>query len=189
MGKCSECESISRARGLCWRHYRLARADGSILIRKTAKRRSGVETRLRLHSRLDESGCIIWTAYRDRFGYGRIGVKDSNSVLAHRVAYEFYVGPIPEGMGVLHRCDVPACINPEHLFIGTPLDNSNDKVSKGRDRKVTGEKHWKSKLTADQVLEIRGNKGVQDQIARQYGVCQSTISSIKSMKIWRGINK
>lgn len=78
-----------------------------------------------------ESGCWIWMKSRTGAGYGdfRIGIR---RCLAHRASYELWNGPIPEGLHVLHRCDVPACVNPAHLFVGTNLDNILDSVKKGR---------------------------------------------------------
>lgn len=74
-------------------------------------------------------GCWLWTANTRPNGYGLFG-----SVGAHRVAYELCVGPIPSGMYVCHRCDNPACVRPDHLFVGTQLDNMRDMVTKGRGR-------------------------------------------------------
>src|SRR5687768_198156 len=90
--------------------------------------------------------CWLWTCPPDRCGYGffRVGRKKWR---AHRVAYELYVGPIPRGLLVLHRCDVPACVNPQHLFLGTDADNGADKKAKGRAPRVIGN----AKLTPEAV--------------------------------------
>lgn len=78
-------------------------------------------------------GCWIWTKGRYHDGYGQFAVSaHERSVRAHRVSYELYVGPIPEDLHVLHRCDVRACVNPEHLFLGTRVDNMQDMIQKGR---------------------------------------------------------
>jgi hypothetical protein len=76
------------------------------------------------------SGCWLWDASVNTAGYGQLNI-EKRPRLAHRLAYEHYVGPIPEGMHVCHRCDVPACCNPNHLFIGTHLDNMRDMDAKG----------------------------------------------------------
>ena len=93
----------------------------------------------RLESRLRQdslTGCLIWTGTVDRRGYGKIGAggRGGKSLAAHRVAWEFANGPIPDGAWVLHRCDVPACCNPSHLFLGDSAANVADMVSKGRHR-------------------------------------------------------
>jgi len=80
---------------------------------------------------VDSVGCWIWTGPKNRDGYGR-STAQGIPYLAHRAAYELLVAPIPEGLKVCHSCDKPACINPEHLFIGTQADNINDSVRKGR---------------------------------------------------------
>ena len=100
-----------------------------------------------------ETGCWIWMRSRDPRGYGQLGV-DGKITRAHRHFYATYVGPIPEEMFVLHKCDIPACVNPTHLFLGTQADNMSDMVAKGRCRaghvnKDTGElenalKHYQS---------------------------------------------
>lgn len=77
-------------------------------------------------------GCWEWTASVNAKGYGRFGVTSRHIVAAHRFAYELVVGPIPDDQWVLHRCDNPRCVRPDHLFTGSPLDNSTDMVSKGR---------------------------------------------------------
>jgi hypothetical protein len=86
--------------------------------------------------------CWLWMAARDRDGYGKfaigLGGHDQIHTRAHRFAYEAFVEPVPEGMVVCHRCDNPPCVRPDHLFVGTPLDNNNDKVAKGRHARPWG---------------------------------------------------
>lgn len=76
-------------------------------------------------------GCWLWTGGNTAVGYGKMWVKGRQQ-MAHRVGYELQVGPIPDGKLVLHRCDTPACVRGEHLFIGTPLENARDMLAKGR---------------------------------------------------------
>ena len=78
--------------------------------------------------------CWLWTGWKDWGGYGILTVKDKN-IKAHRFSWELFFGPIPLGLKVLHKCDVRLCVNPDHLFLGTNLDNSRDMVNKGRGRK------------------------------------------------------
>lgn len=79
---------------------------------------------------IPEAGCWLWTASTAK-GYGQIRI-GGKSTSTHRAAYEAFKGPIPTGLHVCHRCDTPICINPDHLFLGTPRDNAQDKVAKGR---------------------------------------------------------
>lgn len=104
---------------------------------------------------------------------------------AHRISWEIHRGPIPEGMSVCHHCDVPTCVNPEHLFIGTHADNMSDMKRKGR--QARGEHQGLARLTRKQVLAIREDPRSQTAIAKDYGVHQPHISKIKRREIWSHI--
>lgn len=95
--------------------------------------------------------CWLWTAGLDKDGYGKfaigLGGKAQIHTRAHRFAYEIFVGPIPVGMVVCHRCDNPPCARPEHLFLGTPKDNNDDKVTKGRHVRLWGTPLKRSRQT------------------------------------------
>lgn len=90
------------------------------------------------------SGCHLWAASGFPHGYGKISV-DGESTGAHRVAWELYRGAIPTGLHVLHRCDIRCCVNPDHLFLGTPQDNVDDKMAKNRG--YSGSRHHNSRKT------------------------------------------
>lgn len=95
-------------------------------------------------------GCWNWTAGKDRDGYGRFTVPGRGSWLrAHRFSYELFVGAVPEGMQVLHRCDNPSCVRPDHLLLGVQQDNADDMVQKGRQAKgLAHGRHTKPERTA-----------------------------------------
>lgn len=107
--------------------------------------------------------CWIWRA--SRFHKTTYGQFKGPECVAHRFSYRLYVGPIPDGLCVLHSCDNPGCVNPNHLFLGTNLDNTADMISKSRDnfhaslgpgeKACKGEDHGRHKLTEKEVLEIR----------------------------------
>ncbi len=154
--------------------------------------------RERFEAKVDRSNgpdrCWWWTASITGGGYGQIGrgrLGDGNA-LSHRVAYELDVGPIPDGMQVLHRCDNKLCCNPAHLFLGTQLDNIHDMDAKGRDNRVgpRGERAGLAKLTDAEVLEIRAlytANARQVDLAARFRVGQSTISSIVRRSTWAHI--
>lgn len=106
--------------------------------------------------------------------------------MAHRLSYIAFIGPIPDGMCVLHRCDRPACINPEHLWLGTDADNMRDKCEKGRHRCGAGESHGMAKLTDADVSAIRSKYAtgniLQRELAAEFGVAQSHVSMILAGK-------
>src|SRR5215204_165330 len=113
------------------------------------------------------SGCWLWCGYVDELGYGRVKSRPV-SIRMHRWVYEHFIGEIPKGKYVLHRCDVRSCVNTDHLFLGTHLDNIKDAVSKGRQAK--GERISSAKLTEQQVLAIRTSKETQSSLAEKYGI-------------------
>lgn len=149
-----------------------------------------------LRDRFDEkfevvaSGCWEWRASKGN-GYGRIGlgrVSDGWGY-AHRVSWMIHKGPIPEGLSVLHRCDNPCCVNPEHLFLGTKADNSKDMFLKGRAARCgrRGEQHRDHKLTSAQVSEIRASDLGCVALSRLYSVSHQAISQIRRGQTWKSI--
>lgn len=143
-------------------------------------------------ARADGDACWLWTAGKDRKGYGAISL-DAKMHKAHRVAYQVHRGAIPAGMLVCHRCDVPACCNPEHLFLGTHADNTADMVAKGRanrEPRRVGVNNPASKVTPDAVRQIRELKrrGVTGrQISRLFGIAESQVSNIVHGRHWRHV--
>lgn len=132
-----------------------------------------------------ESGCWQYTGGINTAGYGNIW-DNGKTRGAHIVAYELLVGPVhPIGINVCHNCDNKWCINPEHLFLGTQLDNIHDMIVKGRDG-FRGTRNGRALLDLEKVNEIKNLLGVltQEQIADQYGVSEATISAISTGRNW-----
>lgn len=130
--------------------------------------------------------CWEWQAGTDGKGYGKFRFQGKRW-FAHRLAYALYVGHIPETLFVLHRCDNPSCVNPNHLFLGTQKENIQDAAKKGRLSERRGEKNTNARLTEEQVLAIRALKGKisQREIAALFGVARSTIDDIHSGRTWK----
>ena len=132
--------------------------------------------------------CWLWTDGKNPQGYGNFSMKHK-TIGAHRLIYLLYYGELPPGLCVLHKCDTPACVRPDHLFLGTHADNHNDMVNKGRARHIEGEKHYKSKLTNNDIVAIRKLKGKMriEEIGEIYGVCRATIGYIHKGDTWKHV--
>ena len=137
------------------------------------------------------TGCWLWGgAGKPPYGYGLLlrGGRGSKHDLASRVAYELLIGPIPAGLFVLHKCDVPACVNPEHLYAGTQYENVRDREVRGRSADVRGEANPAAKLREGDVLAIRAARprGVLFQVlAARYGVSDMAIRMAAKRQTWR----
>ena len=143
--------------------------------------------RFNLH--VDKSGdCWLWKSSKFKSGYGIFTI-NKKPFRAHRIAFELFKMPIPPGLHVLHKCDTPACVNPEHLFLGTHQDNMTDMCKKGRHvtNPAKGSAVNGSKLTESQVAAIKKDTRLQREIAADYGVHQVLISRIKTGKAWRHV--
>lgn len=127
--------------------------------------------------------CWFWTASLLPSGYGQF-----DGCRSHRVSWEVVNGPILDGLDVCHKCDTPKCVNPDHLFLGTAAENAADMVIKGRWSGPTlSQTPWgeaRSRLSAEQVAEIRAACGTQKEIAEQFGIGQPTVSRIRAAKRW-----
>lgn len=180
------CSNPSRGRvGICEPHYRRKLKYGDPTDGPPLKpRMSGPQ---RFWSKVVVAdGCWYWTASVNSAGYGRISWQGVPK-LAHRVSWELHYGAIPSGLLVCHHCDNPPCVNPEHLFLGTKLDNSIDMVAKGRSPKACGEKSGMAKLTASQVADIRRlvrSGETQVFVASIYGVHPAHVSRLVNRKRW-----
>src|SRR5689334_20332193 len=144
----------------------------------------------RFWSKVDKRGpdeCWLWKASCQPSGYGQINVAH-NIQTAHRLSWEIANGPIPNGMCVLHRCDVRSCVNPQHLFLGTHADNVVDKVSK--DRHQYGERSPLAKLTEADVIAIRNAPrypGFGIDLARRYGISPQNVCNIRHQRGWNHV--
>ncbi len=146
-----------------------------------------------LHQRIQSktarasSGYLLWTGSKNRDGYGKIDVSDNFSMTAHRLSWELANGSIPAGMCVLHTCDNPACVELDHLFLGTSVDNVADKVAKNRQAK--GQSQAFAKLTDDSVRRIRSLAGVvsMSKIATRFGVSKKAVLLVIQRKTWRHV--
>lgn len=194
-GKCciEGCERPSRSLGMCGPHYRRARDGRTLLgpVREVIRHLSDDE-RLRAKTRIDPvTGCWEWQASRTPLGYGQMRFRGTRE-LAHRVSWMLFRGPIPRDdssygtPGVLHRCDNPCCVNPEHLFLGDQQANAKDSVTKGRwgKRGCKGESHGRAIVTEDIVRAIRASSATARECAETYGLSIGAVRHIRARRTW-----
>ena len=143
-------------------------------------------TEERFWSRVRKSeGCWEWTGTKMHFGYGALSV-NGHAVRAHRLSWELHFGSIPEGLWVLHHCDNPSCVRPDHLFLGNNAINTADRDRKGRQRTPTGERHGSARLTLQDVAAIRASSEQARVLGRYYGVHETTILRARRGETWSG---
>lgn len=134
--------------------------------------------------------CWIYKGKRESKGYGRFN-HNGREIMAHKFIYETFFGPIPKGKVCRHTCDNRKCVNPKHIQIGTQKENMQDMVNRGRS--MTGEKNNKSKLTVDQVVEIKSKYKYRvysyDKLAKEYGVNKTSIAKIINGKHWKHLKE
>lgn len=132
------------------------------------------------------SGCWLWLADANDWGYGRV-TKGRVERLAHRLSFNTFKAPIPDGGRVLHKCDVTFCVNPDHLFLGSLSDNVQDCIAKGRHVALRGSNHPHAKLTPVAAAEIRSSDiqyGDVSALARKHGVSRRAINFVRRGKTW-----
>ena len=147
------------------------------------------------HTQLpNENGCMLWkgalASKKWPDGYGKIRIKGGKQIAAHRFSYEIHNGKIPEGMYVCHRCDIPRCVAPEHLFLGTHSDNMKDKHAKKRNNTPEGENNYLATFKNQQVLEIRAlhTQGTPiRKLARMFNTSQQVIQNIVHRRTYKNI--
>lgn len=186
MQRCSieGCDNKKNSKDWCAKHYRRWQQHGDPLIILS---NYGKSLRERFESKVELipfSTCHWWTGATPGNIYG--GIKDKGTMhAAHRVSYELYRETIPHGLYVLHKCDNPKCVNPDHLFLGTAQDNMDDMIKKGRQRYKP-----RSKVTAEEVLKIRKlHNGPQstDKLALRFGLTPKSITNIINRRTWSHI--
>ncbi|MBA3583021.1 MAG: HNH endonuclease [Gemmatimonadetes bacterium] len=135
----------------------------------------------------DEPGddCWEWMGLRNARGYGRIKVGRSSELVTHRVAWELTNGPIPDGLFVLHHCDNPPCVRPDHLFIGTTAENMADRDAKGR--QARGQRQGRARLVESDVRYIRSSTESQRELGRRFAVDRTTIKAVVERSSWRHV--
>jgi hypothetical protein len=154
-----------------------------------------IKDRLLSNMVVDDNGCWIWQGKPVLGGYGRINVNNKNQ-FAHIVSYETFKGPRPpdarkKGLYVCHTCDVPACINPDHLWLGTASQNQLDCIAKGRGNRTGAPAGVGRKFTAEQIIAIRKKYAeglaTQVEIAAELGVHQGYVSLIMRRQVWKTV--
>lgn len=133
--------------------------------------------------------CWLWTGYTMSFGHGQIHTKEGTK-LVHRLSWEIHCGEIPAGMEVCHRCDVPQCVNPTHLFLGTQADNMRDASQKGRS--CRGERQGNAKLKESdipQIFAMRASGMKLLDIANHFNVSRAAVGDILLYKRWSYLSK
>jgi len=133
--------------------------------------------------------CWTYSGARNPEGFGSFSLQGGKQIRAHRFSWIISYGEIPAGKFICHHCDNPPCVNPGHLFAGTPAENVKDSLDKGRRHWAIGEKHPKAKLTDKMVYKIRSERRRKNTpmraLAKSYGVSCTVINNIINRKIWR----
>ena len=182
-----------KSRELCKYHHKKWCREHPDLVHRPSPERE-VERFWEKVDKGDGSQCWIWNASRSKQGYGRFARNDGQFVQASRFAYEITYRQIPEGMDVLHSCDNQPCVRPDHLFLGTDLDNRRDAIRKGRARlplPPIGSRNGQATMAEDQVLEARirySRGGVSvETLAQAYGVSRQAMDDVITGESWKHV--
>lgn len=182
-------------------------ADAIPIILRSPTLTEKARQRLEQYARQMPSGCIEWGGARNEKGYGNVSFGRARRARSHRVAWALANGRDPGALCVCHRCDNPACVNPDHLFLGTKRDNTRDMIAKGRmisppvhsgdhhplrrdpSRVPRGERNGMAKLTPEQVREIFLSSLSCTKTQRAFGVSEGTILDIRKRRTWRHVTR
>lgn len=192
--KVSNCNSCVHAKELCDKHYRRILRKGTLKVTRCLITGTLEQQKALFLERVKVGGqndCWIWLKGKDKHGYGN-SWKDGKCVQAHRLSYKLFTREIPKGLFINHKCHNPSCVNPKHLYAGTPADNSRDMVLAGRSARNAGEKHGNSILKNEQVLFIKRKlkEGMPvKKLAEEFKMKINYISSIKLGTRWKHLNE
>jgi len=190
MPKCTilTCSKNSVAKGLCTNHYyRLRKYGDAEHVEQVQFHGLTVPERFLKYVKKTEY-CWLWVGSKNNKGYAQLNVSGVPK-LASRISWEIANGPIPKGKYILHKCDNPLCVNPDHVYPGDQTQNMADMWGRGRAKPglVQGQKHGMSKLTELDILAIRSSDETVKEICEHFGVSHTTVSDIKNRKTWKHV--
>jgi len=138
----------------------------------------------RFWEKVDRTGsCWLWKGYKLKKGYGQFRINDK-AKRAHRVSFSLMKGEIPDGLCVLHHCDNPSCVNPDHLYLGTEKDNARDRDLRHRRKSTRGVLHGRAKINWQDVEIMRQSSKPHSYFAKKYNLDASHIGKIRKNKYW-----
>ncbi len=181
MATCRICGGPVTALDLCNKHYIAYKKYGDPLYRLNARNKL-FENRFKINP---TTGCWIWDVANPDQRYG--WWKTHGELKAHRASWVMHNGVIPEGMQVLHKCDTPRCVNPDHLFLGSQVTNMADMKAKHRGRNSSGENNTNARLCALDVRAIRADTRANPVIAEEYKIHRETVGRIKRRELWPSV--
>ena len=194
-----ECGKKHYGKGYCSAHYTQWRKHGNPLHKDRPTFGMTAEQAFRHYmpgnpppAPSPTEGCWIWQGPTEAQGYGHFKAGNGKAHKAHRVAYELFVGPIPDGHLIRHTCDTRNCVQPAHHIPGTDADNNQDMMERGRNQQPKGIHQGSAKLTDEQVHEIRATYALggisQRELGERYGVVQTAISRIVRYRGWTHVD-